>query len=135
MSTVGIVSIAVGVVFACSRGVLLVAPAATLRGFKGIVETNGRIRMFGAIVLTLGAAMIWAGASEDSVLATVLTVVGWGFVGISTMGLVLFPGAYRAIANGMLPSEPTGSLIAWRFRGLVGVVAGVVLIYYGALAL
>ena len=135
MSTIGIVSIAVGVSVVCGRGLLLVAPSATLRWFNGIVETNGRIRALGAFVLALGAAMIWAGASEDSVLAIILTVVGWAFVGISTSGLVLFPGVYRAIADAMLPSDPSGSLIAWRFRGLVGVVAGVVLIYYGALSL
>ena len=63
MSEVGIVSIVLGVVVVCSRGALLVAPAATLRWFEGVVATNGRTRALGAVALTLGASMTWAGAS------------------------------------------------------------------------
>lgn len=72
MSAVGIVSIAVGVVTVCGRIPLVVAPAATLRWFKGMIMTNGRIRVLGAFVLLLGATMVWAGASEDSGLAAIL---------------------------------------------------------------
>jgi hypothetical protein len=135
MSAVGVVSIAVGAIVVANRGLLLLAPAATLAWFKGIVETNGRIRALGAFVLALGATMAWAGASEESVLATILTVLGWLFVGVGTLALVLFPDVYRAVANAVLPRDPSRNLFLWRFRGLVGVVAGAVLIYYGALAL
>ncbi len=135
MSAVGIVSIAVGVVAVCVRGALLVAPAATLRWFKGTIGTNGRIRVLAAFALTLGATMVRAGASADSGLADVLSVFGWVIVGISTPALVLFPGAYLALANAILPSDPSASLTGWRLRGLAGVIAGVLLIYFGALAL
>ena len=105
VSAVGIVSIAVGVVAVCGRGLLLVAPAASLRWFKETIRTNGQIRILAAFALTLGATMVWAGASEDSVLATLLLVFGWVIVGISTPALVLFPGGYRAIADTILPSR------------------------------
>ena len=119
----------------CSRGLLLVAPAASLRWFKEKIRTNGRIRILGALALTLGATIVWAGASEDSVLATILSVFGWAIVGISTPVLVLFPGAYLAIADTMLPSDATASLKWWRMRGLAGVIAGALLICFGTLAL
>ncbi|MBW2694786.1 MAG: hypothetical protein JRE57_19545 [Deltaproteobacteria bacterium] len=60
MSEVGVVSIVVGVVVVCGRGALLVAPAATLHWFEGVIATNGGTRVLGAFVLTLGAAMVWA---------------------------------------------------------------------------
>ena len=135
MSKVGLVSIAVGVLSVCNRGLLFVAPAATLRWIKGMIETSSRIRVLGAVVLILGATMVWAGASEDSVLATVLSVFGWAMVAMGTLVMLLFPGVYRAMANALLPSDISGSLLLWRFRGLAGVIAGVLLIYYGVLAL
>jgi len=135
VSAVGIVAISLGVFFVCSRGALLLAPGATLDWFKGTIATNGRTRLLGGFLLILGAAMAWAGASEESALATILTIFGWVIVGLCLLGLVLFPGVYRAISNAMLPSDSSGRLLAWRFRGLTGVLAGVLFIYFGALAL
>ena len=135
MSEVGVVSIVLGVVVVCGRGALLVAPAATLRWFEGVIGTNGRTRALGAVTLTLGASMAWAGALEHSGLVTILSVGGWAVVGISTLALVLFPAAYRAIAEAMLPSDANADLTRWRILGLAGVIIGGLLIYFGALAL
>ena len=135
MNTVGIVTIAFGVSILCGRGTTLVAPALTLRWFKETVASNGQLRTFGSFLVTLGAAMAWAGASEDSGLATFLTVFGWGLLGLSALALVLFPGIYRAMANAFLPSDTSGRLFWWRFRGLAGTLVGVLVIYFGALAL
>ncbi len=135
MSEVGVVSIVLGVVVVCGRGALLVAPAATLRWFEGVIGTNGRTRALGAVTLTLGASMAWAGALEHSGLATILSVGGWAVVGISTLALVLFPAVYRAIAEAVLPSDTDADLTGWRILGLAGVIIGGLLIYFGALAL
>ncbi len=135
MNEVGVVSIALGVVAVCSRGALLVAPAATLRWFEGMIGTNGRTRALGAVTLALGATMVWAGASEYSGLATILSVGGWVIVGISTVALVLFPAVYRAIGEAVLPSDTDADLGGWRALGLGGVFIGGLLIYFGALAL
>jgi hypothetical protein len=133
--TVGIASIVVGVVVLCSRGALLVVPAATLRWFRAVIATNARIRSLGAVALSLGATMLWAGASEHGGLATTLSVVGSAIVGMSTLALLLFPAVYRAIAEAMLPFDGDTDLTGWRVRGLLGVVLGGLLIYFGALAL
>ncbi len=134
MSAVGVVSIAMGVLFLCLRASTLVAPAATLGWFQGVVKTNGPIRVAFGVVATLGATMAWAGASEDSTLAFVLSIAGFAWVGFGT-AVVLFPGALRAYVNKMLPSDAGASLTLWRFGGLKGVIAGVLFIYFGALAL
>jgi len=137
VSEVGVVSIVVGVVVVCSRGALLVAPAATLHRFDDVIATNGRTRALGVFTLTLGAVMVWAGASEHSGLATALSLVGWVVVGISALALVLFPGVYRAIAEAVLTSaaDTDADLNGWRIVGLLGVSIGGLLIYFGASAL
>ena len=135
MSAIGIVTIALGALVVCGRGALLVAPAATLQWFKKTTASNGRLRSLGAFFVTLGAVLAWAGASEDSGLATFLTIFGWGVLGYSALVLVLFPSIYRAMANAFLPSDTSGSLFLWRFRGLAGTLVGVLVIYFGALAL
>jgi len=134
MSPVGIVSIAVGILAVFGRGALVVAPAATLRWFTRQVGTNSRIRVMGVIGLLLGAAMFWAGSSDDSVLATVLTAFGLGALAVSIL-TVLFPGGYREVADKLLPDVETANLTRWRILGLVGAMIGVLLIYFGVLAL
>ena len=135
MSPVGIVSIAVGVFAVCTRAPLVVAPAATLRWWKTAFSTNGRVRLFGIGLLPLAATMIWAGSSEDSGLAGFLLLVGLGTVAMCALLLVPFPGAFRALADEIMPSDPSGSLIGWRLVGLAVVLASAVLIYLGVLAL
>jgi len=134
MSTVGIVTIALGVLIVVGRGWLLVAPEATLGWFKETIASNARLRMFGAFLMASGAAMVWASASEDSGLGTFLTIFGWGILVISAPLLVLFPGVYRAIANPFMPSDTSGYFL-WRFAGLAGAAIGVLIIYFGVLAL
>ena len=135
VNTVGIVSIVLGTLVVCGRGLLFVAPVATLRWFERLISSDGRMRTAGAFFVLLGAVMAWAGNSEDSGLAGVLLFLGLAFIAASTLLLVLFPGAYRALASQFLPSEPSGRLVGWRIRGLVGAIVGVLLIYFGVLAL
>ncbi len=104
MEPVGIVSVMLGVLLVCGRGFLVMAPGATLRWFQRLISSDGRMRTAGAFLVPLGAVMVWAGNSEDSVLAGVLSFFGWAFVAGSTFLLVLFPGAYRALAREFLPS-------------------------------
>lgn len=103
-------------------------------GFKETIASNGRLRTLGAFLMALGAVMVWASASEDSGLGTFLTIFGWGILGISALLFVLFPGVYRAIANPFMPSDMSGFFL-WRFAGLGGTLAGVLIIYFGVLAL
>ena len=81
MNAVGIVSIALGVLVVCVRGYSLVAPVPNLRWFRTMSRTNGGLRKLGTFVLLVGLTIIWAGSSEDSGLADVLSFVGFAFVG------------------------------------------------------
>ncbi len=135
MNAVGITCITLGVFIICSRGPLIVVPGATLRWFHWLIETNTKIRMLGGMVLILGAAMIWAGATEPGTLATVLTWFGWFLVGIALLALEFFPNFYREIASAILPDYDEESLLGWRFIGLLGVSFGALMVYIGMQAL
>ena len=137
MTAVGIAAIALGLFVVGARAPLIVAPSAVLRWFEGLLETNTRVRILGAMFPIPGAAMIWAGATEDNFLASFLVIAGWWIAGASALFLLIFPNAYRAIAMAFLPGreEVDASLLGWRLVGAFGTWIGSMLIYYGVLAL
>ncbi len=135
MNAVGIVSIALGVLVVCVRGYSLVAPVPTLRWFRTMAHTNVGLRKLGTFVLLVGLTMIWAGSSEDSGLADVLSFVGFAFVGMSTLLLLLFPNAYRVLVDSMIPEDTSGVLTFLRFKSITGIIIGVLFIYFGVCAL
>ena len=124
-----------GLIVVCGRLPLMVAPAATLRWVKALIETNTRLRILGVIALLVATGMIWAGGAEDSILASVLTIWGWAIVAMSTSLLMIFPGVYRKIASAFLPAAGDESLPGWRLIGGLGTMIGLLLIYSGVLAL
>ena len=124
-----------GAIIVCSRGLLLLAPAATLRGFRAMIRTDARTRTFGTCLVLLAVPAIWAGTSENSTLATVLLFIGWTVVGICIPALVLFPRVYMNVAEASLPADSITSLFGWRVVGLLGVVIGATLFWFGLLAL
>ena len=134
MNAVAIVSIALGVLTVCSRGYSLVAPASALRSFRTMVGTNRGLRILGAFLLLIGLTMIWAGFSQDSGLADVLSFLAFAFVGLSIL-LLLFPSAYRNIVDLTMPEDTEGVFIFVRFKSLYGIIIGVLFIYFGVHAL
>ena len=135
MEPVGIVSIVVGALAVCTRVPLVVAPRPTLRWWKGTLGTNGRVRVLGAAMLPLLAAMVWAGSPSETGLEGFLFLVGLGGFAVVALLLVPFPGVFRALFEAIVPDDLQGSLIGWRMVALAVVVGGVFLIYLGVLAL
>ena len=131
MSSVGIVCIVLGSLIVISRGLVVVSPAATLRWFKDMIRTETRVRTLGVFALTLPALMIWAGASEDTVLAQVLLIFGLFLLLFAIPWLVFFPRSYMELTSSLLPSN----LMGWRLLGLLGAIVGLVLVYFGWRAL
>ncbi len=135
MNAAGIMGMVWGALFACSRGLLMVAPGVTLRGFRVMIKTHARTRVFGGCLVLIAVPTIWAGGTETSTLATVLLVLGWFVLVISVPALVLFPRVYMAIAEAVLPAETHTDMFGWRLLGLLGFVIGIGLFWFGWLAL
>jgi len=135
MSAVGVVSIVLGLLIAISRTFLVLFPAATLRWtVERLIPTESRTRIYGICVVPLPAAMIWAGASEDSGLAGILLIFGL-FMFAVIPWLVIFPRSFMEFCGIFLPSHTDSKLIGWRAIGTLGIGIGAALIYYGWLAL
>jgi len=135
MSIVGIVSIAFGAVAVISRSCAVVAPAAALDWLRKITSTNRPLRIAGITGSTLGGVLVWAGNSDNSGLANFLLVVGWIMVGVCATLMVLFPAAYRAIIQSTVSSNTPEALLFIRWRSVLGIFFGFVLIYFGVRAL
>ncbi len=134
MSAVGVATIAFGLLVVCTRGPLAVAPEATLRRLRGLTATNRPTRILGVIVLILGAAMVWAGTTEDSSFASLLMVVGL-WIGTAGAFLAILPRAYRGLVRFFLPEVATGRLLGWRLIGILGTSIGLLVIFIGVRAL
>lgn len=93
------------------------------------------MRAFGVIGAALGGILIWAGASEDTGLADVVTFIGWVLVVGFTALWVLLPGAYRSMVNATAPEDTNGFLTFVRIKGMSGVIIGVLLVYFGVRSL
>ncbi|MEE2776556.1 MAG: hypothetical protein VYE73_07305 [Acidobacteriota bacterium] len=135
MSQVGMVSIVVGLVAVGMRLPQAVAPAASLRWLRKMARSGGRTRALGALMAAFGATMVWAGGSEDTTLATVLTVAGWGILGLSVPALIVFPTSFRALVEWFYPESAPGRETFLQMRGVFGVVVGAFLVWFGWQAL
>ena len=134
MSAVGVVSIALGLLVVCGRGPLVVAPAAWLRWLRGLIETNKTTRIFAAFLMVISAAMVWAGTADATALAVILRL--WGLLGLVLASLmVISPGPWREFASAFFPAVGDTRLPGWRMIGVLNVIVGSLLVYFGVLAL
>ena len=131
MSVVGWVTMLLGLLIVASRGPLLVWPARLLGWFQSVVRSEAKTRVLGVCVLGLGGLLIWAGDSETSALATALGVIGWAIVVVGALGLVLFPRVYMGIAEPVLPTDLNAGMFGWRIIGMLGVLLGGRVIWFG----
>jgi hypothetical protein len=133
MSIVDLASTIFGLLIIISRGPLVIAPGASLNVFMRMIGTNTRTRIFGLCLLPLGALLIWVGNAEYGDLAAVLMVIGW-IIGGGAMVMLIFPQAYMALAESIVPEDVAGDLYGWRVLGAIGVLIGCVFVYFGLLA-
>jgi hypothetical protein len=120
--------ILLGVFIIISRGPLAIWPAATREVYHRLLKTNLRVRLFGLALLPLPVVMILVnqGGPEDA--AIILTGLGYLFICIVLVFLLLIPGIYRLIADAVLEGMDT---VILRGVGVIGIVIGILLIYTG----
>ena len=135
MSAVGIVTITLGLLVVFARGgPLVVAPAAYLRLVRELLQTNNRTWILGAVLLGICAAMVWAGTTDDSVLAGFLMLGGMSGIAVGT-ALMILPGVFRRFVTAFLPAVEEERLPGWRVFGIAVTSAGFLLVYFGVLAI
>ncbi len=131
MDAFAITCIVVGILIIVMRMPLIFAPRATLRAYDRVLfSTNARCRAF-SVVIAIVAMAVLLRPFEGGPLAGFLYAAGWIMAGGAVFILAL-PSIFRGFWNTMFSfvehSVPAPFLLV---RGVLGVLAGVALIYVG----
>jgi uncharacterized protein YjeT (DUF2065 family) len=129
MSELAIAATAVGVLILLVRGPLIFAPQATLGIYRRLLESHARIRVMGACVLAAGAALALSARGVDQTAAQVLFALGGLMVLIAAFLLLLYPSAYKELADTLLAAVEDSTTL--RAIGVFGVGIGAIFIYLG----
>ena len=131
MDSLSVTCIAVGILIIAMRAPLIFAPRAALRFYDRVLfSTNVRCRAF-SVVIAIVAVTLLLLAFDNGPLAGFLYVAGWILAGGTVFILVrpsIFRGFWRSMFSFVEHSVPAPFVLV---RGVLGVLAGVALIYVG----
>ena len=124
MESLASLTLLLAVLIIVSRGALLVAPQATVRAFRRLLEYPSRLRLMGLLFALLGVGFVQSApqaALHQPTASTALTVVGWGIL-VAAAWLVLWPRGYQRLAEPVLDAVSDSSVL--RVLGGLGVLFG-----------
>ena len=131
MDSFSITCVGVGILIIVMRAPLIFAPMAVLRFYDRVIfSTNARCRAF-SVVIAIVARTLLLLPFDNGPLAGFLYAAGWIMAGGAVFILVLpsiFRGFWRSMFSFVENSVPAPFLLV---RGVLGVLAGVALIYVG----
>ena len=132
MQELAIVSIALGVFIMVSRGPMALAPTGTLRGYRWVVETRGRVRLLGVWLAAVGLALAFFARDAETGAVRALFHVGWL---LATVALVLgfgFTHAFQRASRAVIEFSSTSvhpNLL--RLTGAIALGVGSLFIWVG----
>ena len=131
MDSLSVTCIAVGILIIAMRAPLIFAPRAALRFYDRVIfSTNVRCRAF-SVVIAIVAVTLLLLAFDDGPLAGFLYAAGWIMAGGAVFILVR-PSIFRGFWRSMFSFVENSVLAPFVLvRGVLGVLAGVALIYVG----
>jgi len=127
MSPLALVLIVIGLLIAVSRTPFLFAPERVRAYYLSLMETDGRMRSLGVLVLSLAAVMIWAAGTQTILAATIIYWLGVLMLVIAASCIIL-PSKMRNLATSVWRRFSTPVL---RGIGLFSFVAGLAIAAYG----
>ena len=131
MEPLAVACVALGLLVILGRAPLIVAPEATLQGYRKLLSSTARTRGVGVVVLTLGLAIVIPAWGTPRTLVRVLAVLGW-LLCFGGALLLASPSAVRRTADDLLRSVEEGVDEAFlRLIGVIAVAIGAALIYAG----
>ena len=117
-----------GAFLIASRGPLTFSPETTRNAYRRLLKTSLRVRGFGLAILPLPVAMILANQGDPGGAAVSLTGLGYIFIFVVIVFLLIFPSIYRLLAEAGLDAMDTVML---RGLGAISTAIGILLIYAG----
>ena len=126
MSAVSVMSIIFGIVIIVTRAPLVVAPEATLRLVRRIINNRDTLRIVGVFTGVLGLALIASAWNADHSAALILSWLGW-LIFCAALVELIFTAFVQRIAISIWSMNNTTA----RILGLVAVIIGAFFIYLG----
>lgn len=126
MSAVSVMSIIFGIVIIFTRAPLIVAPEATLRLVRRIINDKGSLRIVGVFTGVLGLALIASAWNADQTIALILYWLGW-LIFCAALAELIFTAFVQRIAISIWSMRNSTA----RILGLVAVIIGAFFIYLG----
>lgn len=126
MSAVSVMSIIFGIIIIVGRAPLVVAPEATLRLVRRIINNKGTLRIVGVFTAVLGIALIASAWDVRQSAALILYWLGWVLFFAAIVELI-FTAFVQRIAISIWSMKHSTA----RILGLVAVVIGAFFIYLG----
>jgi uncharacterized protein YjeT (DUF2065 family) len=126
MSAVSIVSIIFGIIIIVGRAPLVVAPGATLRLIRRIINNKGTLRIVGIFSAVLGVALVAAAWDVRQSAALILYWLGW-LLFFAALVELIFTAFVQKIAISIWSMKNSTA----RILGIVAVVIGAFFIYLG----
>jgi uncharacterized protein YjeT (DUF2065 family) len=126
MSAVSVMSIIFGIIIIVGRAPLVVAPEATLRLVRRIINNKGSLRIVGIFSAVLGMALIASAWGADQIIALILYWLGW-LIFCAALAELIFTAFVQRIAISIWSMKNSTA----RILGLVAVIIGAFFIYLG----
>jgi uncharacterized protein YjeT (DUF2065 family) len=126
MSAVSVMSIIFGIIIILGRAPLVVAPGATLKVIRRIINNKRTLRIVGVFSAVLGMALIATAWDVRQSAALIIYWLGWVLF-FSALAELIFTGSVQRIAISIWSMKNTTA----RILGLVAVVIGAFFIYLG----
>lgn len=129
MSNLALVSIILGIFVVLSRGPFILSPESTRKFFiEFFLASDARLRTVGISIVLFGVLMIMVSQGHDQTAALVFKYYGWFIAIAATFLHVTFTSITRNIAKNIMESF---NILTLRILGVLAVVVGTVLIYWG----
>jgi uncharacterized protein YjeT (DUF2065 family) len=126
MSAVSVMSIIFGIIIIVGRAPLVVAPGATLRLIRRIINNKGTLRIVGIFSAVLGVALVAAAWDVRQSAALILYWLGW-LLFFAALVELIFTAFVQKIAISIWSMKNSTA----RILGIVAVVIGAFFIYLG----
>jgi hypothetical protein len=119
-------SIIFGIIIIVSRAPLVVAPEATLRLVRRIINDKGSLRIVGVFTGVLGLALIVSAWNADQTIALILYWIGW-LAFCAALAELIFTAFVQKIAISIWSIRNSTA----RILGLIAVIIGALFVYLG----
>ena len=109
MEPIAIVTAIVAALYIFGRGPLAVAPAATVDFYRRQFLSPGRIRLFGGLMILLGAALIATARQARAAhgdITILVEVLGWMAIAAFVL-VIVAPGQFVRLTNSFWDSVPS----------------------------